>query len=44
MVNNDDWLDELGYIPLLREVGTHFTVNRMLTFDRCSSGWSASSR
>jgi tyrosyl-tRNA synthetase len=31
--NNDDWLSALGYIPLLREVGTHFTVNRMLSFD-----------
>jgi tyrosyl-tRNA synthetase len=33
MVNNDDWLSELGYIDLLRNVGPHFTVNRMLTFD-----------
>ncbi len=33
MVNNDDWLSALGYIPLLREVGVHFTINRMLTFD-----------
>jgi tyrosyl-tRNA synthetase len=33
VVNNADWLDTLGYIPLLRDVGTHFTVNRMLTFD-----------
>ena len=33
MVNNADWLDELKYIPLLREVGPHFTINRMLTFD-----------
>jgi len=33
LVNNDDWLGKLGYIDLLREVGTHFTVNRMLTFD-----------
>ncbi|HET7679032.1 MAG TPA: tyrosine--tRNA ligase [Xanthobacteraceae bacterium] len=33
MVNNADWLDQLLYIPLLREVGRHFTVNRMLTFD-----------
>ncbi len=31
--NNNDWLGSLGYIPLLRDVGTHFTVNRMLTFD-----------
>ncbi len=33
MPNNDDWLSALGYIPLLREVGVHFTINRMLTFD-----------
>ena len=33
MVNNGDWLNTLGYIPLLREVGVHFTINRMLTFD-----------
>ena len=33
MVNNADWLDKLGYIGLLRDVGTHFTINRMLTFD-----------
>ena len=31
--NNNDWLGALGYIPLLRDVGTHFTINRMLTFD-----------
>ena len=33
MANNDDWLSALGYIPLLREVGVHFTINRMLSFD-----------
>ena len=33
MANNDEWLSSLGYIPLLRDVGTHFTINRMLTFD-----------
>jgi len=33
MVNNDEWLSELGYIDLLRTVGPHFTINRMLTFD-----------
>ena len=33
LVNNADWLDQLPYIGLLRDVGTHFTVNRMLTFD-----------
>ncbi len=33
MVNNADWLDGLMYIPLLRDVGRHFSVNRMLTMD-----------
>jgi tyrosyl-tRNA synthetase len=33
MVDNADWLDQLAYIDLLRTVGTHFTINRMLTFD-----------
>ena len=33
MVNNADWLDTLEYIPFLREVGQHFSVNRMLSFD-----------
>ncbi len=33
LVNNADWLDGLAYIPFLREVGRHFTINRMLTFD-----------
>jgi tyrosyl-tRNA synthetase len=33
MVDNSDWLDALDYIPFLRDVGPHFTINRMLTFD-----------
>ncbi|MXO68261.1 tyrosine--tRNA ligase [Altererythrobacter marinus] len=33
LVDNQDWLGELGYIEMLQKVGTHFTVNRMLTFD-----------
>lgn len=33
MVNNDDWLKDLKYIELLRDVGPHFTINRMMTFD-----------
>ena len=33
MVDNDDWLSALGYVDLLRTVGPHFTINRMLTFD-----------
>ena len=31
MVNNADWLMDLNYVELLREVGAHFSVNRMLT-------------
>ena len=31
MVNNGDWLLDLNYVDLLREVGPHFSVNRMLT-------------
>ncbi len=33
MVNNADWLNGLNYIDFLREVGRHFSVNRMLAFD-----------
>jgi tyrosyl-tRNA synthetase len=33
MIDNSEWLDRLEYIPFLREVGRHFTINRMLTFD-----------
>jgi tyrosyl-tRNA synthetase len=33
MANNADWLDDLKYIPLLRDIGRHFSVNRMLTMD-----------
>jgi tyrosyl-tRNA synthetase len=33
MVNNDDWLGKLGYLAFLRDIGPHFTINRMLTFD-----------
>ncbi len=33
MVDNADWLDRLEYISFLREVGRHFSVNRMLTMD-----------
>jgi tyrosyl-tRNA synthetase len=33
MVNNADWLDHLEYIPFLRDYGSHFSVNRMLSFD-----------
>ena len=33
MVDNDAWLSQLGSVELLRDVGPHFTINRMLTFD-----------
>ena len=33
MVDNGDWLRNLNYIDFLREVGVHFSVNRMLTFE-----------
>ena len=33
MVDNDSWLSQLSYVELLRDVGPHFTINRMLTFD-----------
>lgn len=33
MVNNDDWLSKLNYIDMLRDVGRHFSINRMLKFD-----------
>ena len=33
MVNNDAWLSTLQYIPFLRDIGRHFSINRMLTFD-----------
>jgi tyrosyl-tRNA synthetase len=37
MLNNATWLDRLGYIELLREVGPHFSINRMLSFDSVKS-------
>src|SRR5882724_9422033 len=33
MADNAEWLDRLHYIPFLRDVGRHFTINKMLTFD-----------
>ena len=37
MANNADWLDQLGYIELLREIGPHFSISRMLSFDSVKS-------
>src|SRR3546814_7633650 len=33
MLYNAEWLYRLEYIPFLREIGQHFTINRMLSFD-----------
>jgi len=33
VVNNNEWLSKFGYLEFLREYGTHFTINRMMTFD-----------
>ncbi|WP_020185225.1 tyrosine--tRNA ligase [Methylopila sp. 73B] len=33
MVDNAEWLDKLEYVPFLREIGRHFSINRMLSFD-----------
>jgi tyrosyl-tRNA synthetase len=33
MLDNAEWLDRLQYIPFLRDIGQHFSVNRMLSFD-----------
>ena len=32
-MNNLDWLSKLNYINFLRDIGSHFTINKMLTFD-----------
>ena len=39
MVNNGDWLRKLNYIDLLREIGAHFTVNRMLAAECYKARW-----
>ena len=39
MVNNADWLLDLNYVELLREVGSHFTVNRMLAAECYKQRW-----
>ena len=33
MLDNADWLDTLEYLPFLRDIGRHFSINRMLSFD-----------
>ena len=37
MLNNAEWLDKLNYLEFLRDIGMHFSVNRMLSFDSVKS-------
>ncbi|WP_026757357.1 tyrosine--tRNA ligase [Sediminimonas qiaohouensis] len=37
MLNNAEWLDDLNYLEFLRDVGRHFSVNRMLSFESVKS-------
>lgn len=37
MVNNAEWLDDLNYLGFLRDIGRHFSVNRMLSFESVKS-------
>ncbi len=37
LVNNAEWLDKLGYIDFLRDIGRHFTINRLLAFESVKS-------
>ena len=37
LVNNADWLDKLKYIDFLRDIGKHFTINRLLAFESVKS-------
>ncbi len=37
MLNNAEWLDELNYLDFLRDIGRHFSINRMLSFESVKS-------
>ncbi|TMM54823.1 tyrosine--tRNA ligase [Sulfitobacter sabulilitoris] len=37
MINNAEWLDDLNYLDFLRDIGRHFSINRMLSFDSVKS-------
>ncbi|SMO38301.1 tyrosine--tRNA ligase [Ruegeria faecimaris] len=37
MLNNEEWLDDLNYLDFLRDIGRHFSVNRMLAFESVKS-------
>ena len=44
MLDNAEWLTKLNYIEMLRDVGRHFSVNRMLTMDSVQACGSSASR
>ena len=37
MINNAEWLDDLNYLEFLRDIGRHFSINRMLSFESVKS-------
>ena len=37
MINNAEWLDDLNYLDFLRDIGRHFSINRMLSFESVKS-------
>ena len=37
MINNAEWLDELNYLDFVRDIGRHFSINRMLSFESVKS-------
>jgi tyrosyl-tRNA synthetase len=39
LVNNADWLKQLEYIPFLRDIGRHFSVNRMVKAESYKMRW-----
>ena len=42
-VDNAEWLTKLNYIQFLRDIGSHFTINKMLTFDSVKLDWKENS-
>lgn len=44
LLNNAEWLTRLNYIDFLRDIGVHFSVNRMLATESIRSGWRRGSR
>jgi len=35
MLNNAEWLDNLNYLEFLRDIGRHFSVTALLSFEKC---------